>query len=396
MLWRSAVQAVRRRFIGDAGGNITILFALTAPLVVAGAAYGVEIGLWYFDQLRLQQAADVAAYAGAVEDRAGSNVATIIAAATAVAEKNAFTASTDTLTLNAPPTSGTHRNDHSVEVRLVRKETRYFTGLFDSSPVMVSARAVATFETGASACIIALAPAAPQAVYISGNSTLDLVGCNVMSNSIAADAIYSQGSSTTSVPCLMTAGDVSLQGTVTETGCKAPMTQLSPVADPFKSVPEPANSGACQSYGGKTLQPGRYCGGLSLNGTITLSPGVYIIDGGTLKSNGNANITGTGVTFVLANNAQISFNGNSVLKLSAPTSGAYSGMLFFGSRSNSTLASVTLNGSSSSVMTGAIYFPNQTVTYTGDFSGANGCTQIVARIVQWSGNAALAADCSAY
>ena len=47
-------------------------------------------------------------------------------------------------------------------------------------------------------------------------------------------------------------------------------------------------------------------------------------------------------------------------------------------------------------MTGAIYFPNQAVAYTGNFQGANGCTQVVARTVQWSGNANLAVDCSAY
>ncbi|HWU49460.1 MAG TPA: pilus assembly protein TadG-related protein [Asticcacaulis sp.] len=392
----AATRGVWKQCVCNVSGNITILFALTAPVVVAGAAFGVEIGGWYFDQVRLQQMADVSAYAGAVEARAGSNLSVMTSAAMATASDNAYDASSDTLTLHAPPTSGTHQNDHSVEVVLARHETRYFTGLFDSSPVTVSARAVATYETAANACVIALDPAASQSVYVSGSSSLSLVACNIMANSIAADAIYSQGSSSISTPCLMTAGGVSISGSVTETGCSAPMTQLSPVADPFKSVPEPVNSGACHSSGGKTLQPGRYCNGLSLNGSVTLKPGVYIIDGGTLKANGNAVVTGAGVTLVLANNASISFNGNAVLNLSAPTSGTYSGLLFFGSRSNASSASVTVNGASSSVMTGAIYFPKQTVSYTGDFSGANGCTQLVARTVQWSGNASLAADCSAY
>ncbi|MDI7776560.1 pilus assembly protein TadG-related protein [Asticcacaulis sp. EMRT-3] len=396
MLRRAKAQDKWLRCFRDNGGNITMLFALTAPVVIAGAAFGVEIGGWYFDQVRLQQMADVAAYAAAVEERAGSDLNVVTTAATAAAMKNDFDSSRDTLVLNTPPTSGIHQDNHSVEVLLSRHETRYFTGLFDSSPVSVSTRSVATFETAANACVIALDPAAPQSVYVSGSAMLNLVGCNIMANSIASDAIYSQGSSTVSVPCLMTAGDVSLSGPLTETACDAPMTQLAPVADPFKSVPEPADSGACQSSNGKTLQPGRYCNGLSLNSTITLNPGVYIIDGGTLKANGNASITGAGVTFVLASNAQVSFNGNAVLNLSAPTSGPYAGLLFFGSRSNSTSSSVTLNGASSSVMTGAIYFPNQTVSYTGDFAGANGCTQLVARVVQWSGNASLAADCSAY
>ena len=47
---------------------------------------------------------------------------------------------------------------------------------------------------------------------------------------------------------------------------------------------------------GKNLDPGRYCSGLSLKNTVNLAPGVYVIDGGTLKINANTNLNGTGVT----------------------------------------------------------------------------------------------------
>ncbi|TAK35665.1 MAG: hypothetical protein EPO30_11795 [Lysobacteraceae bacterium] len=47
-------------------------------------------------------------------------------------------------------------------------------------------------------------------------------------------------------------------------------------------------------------------------------------------------------------------------------------------------------------MTGALYFPSRDVQYNGNFSGLNGCTQIVSRTVNWSGSTAISADCSDY
>ncbi len=385
-----------RSFASDASGSVSTLFAFSLPLVVAGAAFGVEVGVWYYDDMRLQQIADTAAFAAGVEQRAGKDSAVMLAAARTVANENGFESGRDTLVLNSPPTSGTHQNDHSTEVLLTRTETRYFTQLFDSSPVVVKARAVATYTTAANACIIALDPSAAQAAYFSGSSTVKLVGCNVMSNSISNQSIYTQGAMSLTVPCLMAAGDVALNAAVNQTACAAAMTQLPPVADPYRNVPEPASTGNCNNSNGNTLQPGRYCNGLNINGNVTFKPGTYIIEGGTFKANGNAVLTGSGVTFVLKNNAQVAFNGNATLNLSPPTGGTYSGMLFFGSRANAANTAITLNGNAASVMTGAIYFPNQVVSYIGNFQGANGCTQLVARIIQWSGNSNLAADCSAH
>lgn len=383
-------------FASNRSGSVSTLFAFSMPLVIAGAAFGVEIGVWYYDDMRLQQIADTAAFAAGIEQRAGKDSTVMLSAARTVANENGFDAGRDTLVLNSPPTSGTHQNDHSAEILLTRTEPRYFTQLFDSTPVVVKARAVATYTTAANACIIALDPSAAQAAYFSGSSTITLVGCNVMSNSLSGQSIYTQGATKLTVPCLMATGDAALNAPVTLTECEAAMTQLPPVADPFRNVPEPVSTGNCNNSNGNTLQPGRYCNGLSINGSVTFKPGTYIIEGGTFKANGNAVLTGTGVTFVLKNNAQIAFNGNATLKLSAPTSGTYAGMLFFGGRSNAANTAITLNGNAASVMTGAIYFPNQVVSYIGNFQGANGCTQLVARIVQWSGNSNLAADCSAH
>ena len=48
-----------------------------------------------------------------------------------------------------------------------------------------------------------------------------------------------------------------------------------------------------------------------------------------------------------------------------------------------------------SSLTGAIYLKGQEVAYQGNFSGQQGCTQVVARTIEWSGNTSINAACSA-
>jgi hypothetical protein len=88
-------------------------------------------------------------------------------------------------------------------------------------------------------------------------------------------------------------------------------------------------------------------------------------------------------------------NGTADVSLSAPTSGTYSGILFFGDRADTSGTSNTFNGDATSRLTGDLYFPSQPVSYQGNFSGTNGCTQIIADTVQWTGNATVGVNCSA-
>jgi hypothetical protein len=82
------------------------------------------------------------------------------------------------------------------------------------------------------------------------------------------------------------------------------------------------------------------------------------------------------------------------LQLSAPTTGDYAGMLMYGDRTNT--ADVKLNGTADSLFTGNIYFANQAVQYLGNFSGKEGCTRVVAKTIDWSGNAEIKQNCTGY
>lgn len=377
-------------FCRGTNANVATIFALTLPIVVGAAGFGVETSYWYYNSLRLQATADAAAYAGALEQISGSDKPTIVAAATQSAASNGL--GSGTIVVNTPPASGPNTAKKAVEVIVGQNLDRMFTSLFTQGQVPEQARAVALITNASKACVLALDPSASQAALFSGNTSVKLIGCSVMANSIASDAIKVQGSAALQADCLITAGGVSLNNPVTSV-CAAPITQALPAADPFADLPAPATSNPCQNANKSTLKPGTYCNGLSLSGTVTLQPGVYVIQSGDFKVNANANVTGDGVTIYLAGSSRVSMNGNANVSLSAPTSGTYSGVLMYGDRT-SIGGQSTFNGTATSLLTGALYFPKQQVNYLGNFSGQNGCTQVVADMIQWSGNSTINQDCT--
>ncbi|MER9840565.1 pilus assembly protein TadG-related protein [Mesorhizobium australicum] len=370
--------------------NVATIFALTLPIVVGAAGFGVETSYWYYNSLRLQATADAAAYAGALEQISGSDTPTIVAAATQSAATNGL--GVGTIVVNTPPASGPNTAKKAVEVIVGQKLNRMFTLIFTQTQVPEQARAVALITNASKACMLALDPTASQAALFSGNTSVKVTGCSVMANSIASDAIKLQGSAGLQADCLITAGGISLSNPVT-TVCAAPITQALPAADPFAGLPAPAASNPCQNANKSALGPGTYCNGLSLSGSVTLQPGVYVIQGGDFKVNANANIAGDGVLIYLAAGSRVSMNGNATVNLSAATSGIYSGVLMYGDRT-ATGGQSTFNGTATSLLTGALYFPKQQVNYLGNFSGQNGCTQVVADMIQWSGNSTINQDCT--
>lgn len=386
-----------RAFLRDRKGNTALLFSLSLPLMIGTVGLGVETGYWYFKQRELQTAADVAAIAGAVEKRSGGSDAAATTAATTEAVEHGF--EPGTIDVNTPPDSGDYQDENSVEVLLTMPTTRFFSKLFSNEEVTLHARGVATFETGGEACILALDPEASGAVTFTGNALTLINGCNVMSNSLNDSSLIVTGSADVTVPCALASGGVSVDDGLTLTDCPEAQSNVPPAADPFANLPEPPVTGPCLSLpsgnGAATLSPGRYCSGGPLKGNKTFNPGVYVIDGANFRINASANVTGSGVTFFMTNDATADFNGNATITLSAPTTGTYKGVLFYGDRDNNDTSN-KFNGTASSKLTGAMYFPAQPVEFLGNFSGQNGCLRIVALTIKFTGSSNMNADCTAY
>jgi hypothetical protein len=152
-----------------------------------------------------------------------------------------------------------------------------------------------------------------------------------------------------------------------------------------------------------TINPGVYCGGMKLNAgaNVTLNPGIYYLDQGSLSVNGGASLSGTGVTLVFTsssghNYASASINGGANINLTAPTSGPTAGIVLFGDRNMTAGTSFSLNGGSTEMFGGAIYLPRAAVSFSGGAASTNGCLQLIAETVTFVGNANFAINCKGY
>jgi Flp pilus assembly protein TadG len=374
------------KFLDDKG-NVAIIVALCMPLLIGAISFGVEVGFWRYDQVRLQKIADASAFTAAVVKRSGAT--DYSTPATTSATTNGYTTTTDTIAF-ATPSPATPSDSSSIQVTLTRTEPQWFTAFFTSHAEVITAKATATYASAADACILALSPSATKAVDFAGNSALTLNGCAVMSDSMSATGFNMQGSTDVSAPCIYSAGGASLGGSLTLTTCAGVKTYQPPVADPFASLSITQPSGNCKNENEHNFAPGWICGGIDFKTTENYASGTYYIDGskGDLTWDANANITCSGCTFVLMNGANWKMNGNSTVNFSAQTTGAFAGMLIVGDRSNTN--TITINGNNTSQVTGSIYMPDGSVNYIGNFSGSNNCTQIVAQTVAWSGNTTFA------
>lgn len=406
---------VLTRFKREKRGNISIMMAVVAPGLIGVVGLGVETGYWYHLQAEAQMAADVSAYAGAVTLRNGETATIAKAVAKEEAAELGFSSATAAIvTPYSPPISGAFTTDRDIEVVIQYKAPRVFSSIFTRAENIQEVRSVAGYQPSVDACILALDRSGSAALDISGNATVDVSGCEFMSNSGADDGFSLRGHADVDIDCANSAGGFEQDGstsTLTLATCSAPRTDLFVAQDPFESLPEPSPLGPCKNLTnternamkgntGATLSAGptgmrRFCNGLDLKKAVHFEPGIYIIDGQDLTTAANADVTGTDVTFYMTGGAEVGFRGTSTVDLTAPSTGTYAGILFFGDRSDSS-ANHVFNGTADSLLTGTIYTPASDVLYAGDFTGMDGCLQIIAFNIDLTGGSNLTGDCDSY
>ncbi len=303
-----------------------------------------------------------------------------------------------------PPVSGPNAgNEEMVEVRLTEDIDRLFSQFFHSGAVGVQGRAVARAVPGAPVCALALSPFANNALYAKGSASASFENCVIASNSSSASSFHMQGA-TMAADCVYAAGGYKKTGgsnTLNLAKCEEVEEDHDPIADPYADIDVPMATTPCVPSGtiqNTTVTPLlthasgmkyiRYCS-LTVKGNVTFKPGLYIVDG-SFTNTGNTDLSGTGVTFVIG--GDVTLNGNLTMNLSAPTSGTYSGILFFGD-DDATLETIKINGNASSVMQGAVYFQTGNLLFTGSSAATDGCTQLIANTIEFSGNSGIRSSC---
>jgi Flp pilus assembly protein TadG len=388
------------------GGSTAVMAAILFPVVIGGLGLGAETGYWYLSQRKLQHTVDVSAHAAGARLRVKDSSAGIKSAAMYVATQSGFPTTNATLTVNVPPKSGAFAlKADTVEVVATVTRARLLSSVFNKNPVVLQARAVAevTRTPGSVACVLALSRVASGAVSVKGTTSVGLTGCDVASNSNAASSFLMDGSTAKlSTGCVYTVGTAVVTNGLTLTKCPA-VKEYAPITrDPYANVAAPTSWSNCsgKAQGHPTehspnLTPRCFSGGLVVKGVLHFEPGLYIIDGGEFSVNAgdNSKLTGSGVTFYLANGAKLNIGGSIQMNFSAPTSGPYSGLLFFGARS-ATGTSHVLAGNSSSDYTGAIYAPASNISFAGSSKAIGGCTQIIGSTVTLTGASTLRSTCA--
>lgn len=388
-LWRSTA------------GNIYIIAAALMPAVIGSAGLAVDTIQWVVWKRQLQRQADSASLAGAYALAQGKDA---VATATSDLSRTGSMATIIAPVIQTPPSSGSFSgNSKAVLVSLQYRQKLPFTGMFMSTVPTIGAQAVASAVSTGPYCVLALDPTTTTGITMGGNTTVNL-GCGIAANSRGSSAVTAGGSSS------ITATPISAVGGIpSSSNYVAPTTLLPysmPQDDPYASLPNPvasscSNKVRVQPTDVTTLSPGCYRG-MDLKGTVTLSPGTYVIDGDDFSVGSQASVSGTGVTIILTSStaasnpssiAQADINGGATISLSAPTSGTYQGIIFYQDRRALDSGSNIFNGNSSSFYQGAIYIPSQEVSFTGTTGMSTNCLQMVGKRIDFLGNSAISNVC---
>jgi Bacterial Ig-like domain (group 3) len=275
---------------------------------------------------------------------------------------------------------------------------------------------VQSFTVTVAPSVFVLDPSAGGALSLLGNAALEVPGAIVVDSS-SSSALSASGNAQLKASIVDVHGKAQKSGNASFS--PAPVTGAATVADPLANLPVPvastlglASKGSVSVSGNssQTIGPGVYSQiTASGNASLTLQPGVYIITGGGFTVSGNANaavsgtsnsITGTGVMIFNAgtgyNSATgadggtygaITLSGNGTIKLTAPTTGTYAGILIFQDRANS--KALTFSGNAMQGITGTIYAPAAQLDESGNatIGSTTNPISLVVDTLSLSGNA---------
>lgn len=402
--------AFAKTFWRSRRGSVAIQIALMLTLIIGMTALGTEITFLLYKHRQIQSAADSAAL-GAGTALATGHPADPVLEARAIAASLGFFHGVDatTVIVNRPPLTGAHIGDASaLEVIVSQPQFLTMVSLFRDGLFSVGAHAVAMQGGTGNYCVLELTASNATGVTISNGAVVNLTLCGMAVDSTGSAALSVTGGAILNAKSVSVSGNTSVTNGGKINATDGVKTYQPNVPDPYAGVARPSFSGC--NYNNKSLghssstqylSPGVYCNGLAMtnDAIVVMNPGVYFIDRGSFQVGGAVRLTGTGVTIILtkstsSNYATVSIGNGATVTLSAPTTGATAGLVFFGDRNGPLSNTSDFGGGASVNITGAIYFPTQTVTFTNGISNPSGCTQLIAGKIQFSGGAQFKNNCA--
>jgi Flp pilus assembly protein TadG len=413
------MNAIRRFFGRDDGesGQAVVLFAIMMLALLFAVGLAIDAGQLFSAKRAEQEAADAAAFAGAVVlYQQGTGVEAISAARTD-ALTNGYSSGTclistpgvcfdaatkTTVSVYWPPISGSYLgNNKHIEVVITRQvQTALVPAQAAYNPVR--ARGVAGSEPlNNGYAIMALHRGNVCGAFnASPNAEMFLYGGGILVNSTSSCAADNDQDNRNK---FKVQSPYSLDVTGSYAGHWTDMgIPVNPghnqVPDPFAGFPKPSTSGLpvctslamCQDGSGRQ-NPGVYTVNLggSGNAALNLNSGVYILKAG-MDTSGNGDVNGSNVfiyntysTYPLNPGAspscgQLKITGNGTATLSATTTPPWANLLLYQDPACTVGAQLGGNGEFHGV--GSVYIPNAAFTFDGNNAEFTG-SQLVARSV---------------
>jgi Flp pilus assembly protein TadG len=387
MFFRPLIRSIDRLRRCRAG-NFASIFALVAPVLLGLTGGAVDLMVFNNQQSAMQNAADAAVLAttreASLKNWSQTEAQSIAQSYVESELANAGIDGSAAFAVKTVIDSATRK----VSITLDMDQYHYFLlGYFKKSPqIRVSATAQLSSETPV--CMIALDPANAKSLKVVNEAQIQATGCAIHSNSVNSQGLFVEPLASMRSAFSCSSGGF---GTGVSVFQPAPTTDCPPIVDPMAERLQPA-VGSCDftNFAVKkktaTISPGVYCNGMAIEALaqVTMKPGVYIINGGTLLARGNGSMTGDGVTiFFTGKDGNLNFDGTSKISLTAPVTGPTAGLLFMQDRAMAP-AIYELSSQSAPMLLGTIYLPNGTlkVRAPGKVADKSAFTVVVARSVE--------------
>ncbi len=349
-------------------GAVSVLLGLLALILIGFAGLAVDYGSTMSNKAKLQQILDAAVLAG-VSARPGAEQFAGETGGLSDAEKlevaKQYFASNATALQNVSGESFTFENKNLVGRATVNVEMALLRVLGVKVLRVVKASIATSDVVREPLCFMAMHPSRKHTLELKDSVSVIGPDCNFYGNSSHEDDVVDPHSPEN----FLVGKSVQAVGfghhflaNVTPPLEHAPEI----IADPLSALVIPT-AGTCTfnntviSGVSRTLSPGTYCGGLSItNGSdVTLRPGTYVISGGGLLI-ADSTVTGNDITVGLADASAVLFWDQATVRLNAPKTGKYAGIVFAGVRQPTVHSFI----GSTVDLHGVVYIPNGDFTWT--------------------------------
>lgn len=418
-----------RRLLKDGRGSALAIACACMPLVIGAAGLATDTIEWTLWRRQLQRAADSAAFAGTY-DRAAASGSTSNTS-TAVCRDIAVNLHTWMNLLGSSPCTGSvgsyttlsYPSDtafvtNQVTVTLKVQQPLPFSSMFMSAAPVITASATAGSVTaGGNPCMLALNTTG-TAINNSGNTTINAPTCIFYSDSTSSNSAAAGGSSSVTAKAIAGVGGIANSNNWVvnqylpySPSLPDPLANITPDSNDMKCAVTTSKKGVTSPVAltdGVDITTLRDASGnqancfssLSVGPNQTLSiPNTYTgpiyINGGSVDLKGAFSCAAC--TIVLTNSdpsptatiGTFSSNAQATNNITAPTSGTYKGIAVYQDR-RATGNVDKINGGSSNVISGVVYFPKDTLWLNGTGSAVSLCSMFVANNLVFNGTGNIA------